>query len=294
MNFVKRPMLCLTVCLLLVFISAVASANPMANIVNVSGGPIYIYDTGGDTKNPIVLADGKTLSNHQLASAAGRRIWIASAPLKTVEAGGQPSPLNFDADAGIMFSFFEYAVTGDKYTIDLSYVDYLSYPLTLKFKMEESPICVKDTEYGFKSFSHVANALIQQGPAWGQLVWKDYQHNGKKINRIFAPSFVWSSDPASLPTGLKAFYNAYPPEGTQLFSPHQNNEVWQKYAQIDGFGVPVEPRLMTVGFSKALLATAFVDKNKKHGFYIFPKDAQAEFTNLSNSNTMTVTVYPYK
>ena len=58
--------------------------------------------------------------------------------------------------------------------------------------------------------------------------------------------------------------------------------------------MPVEPRLMTSGFSKALLAEASIDKNKKHGFYISPKDAQAEFTNLSNSNTMTVTVYPYK
>jgi hypothetical protein len=160
--------------------------------------------------------------------------------------------------------------------------------------MDEANVCVKDFEYGFKNFSHVANSLSQQGIAWSHLVWKDYQHNGKKINRIFAPSFVWSSDPATLPTGLKAFYDAYPPGGTQLFSPKENNEVWQKYAQITGFGVPVEPRLMTVGFSKALLANASVDKNNKHGFYIFPKDAQAEFTNLSNANTMTVTVFPYK
>lgn len=294
MNSAKKTIACLIACLLLVLVGTVASANPMANIVNVSGGPIYIYDTGGNTKTPIILADGKTLTNHQLATAAGRRIWVASAPLKTVESGGQPSPLNFDADAGVMFSFFEYAVTGDKYTIDLSYVDYLSYPLTLKFKADEANICVKDFEYGFKSFSHVANALSQQGTTWSQLIWQDYQHNGKKINRIFAPSFVWSSDPNVLPTNLKAFYNAYPPEGTQLFSPNKNNEVWQKYAQIPGFGVPVEPRLMTVGFSKALLSNASTDKNKKHGFYIFPKDAQAEFTNLSNSNTMTVTVYPYK
>ena len=286
-------MLCLMVCLLLVFISAVASANPMANIVNVSGGPIFIYDTGGNTKTPITLADGKTLSNYQLASAAGRRIWIASARLKTLESGGQPSTSNFDADAGVMFSFFEYTVTGDKYTIDLSYVDYFSYPLTLKFKAEESPICVKDFEYGFKSFSHVANALSQpKGNPWSNLVWQNYGPH--QVYRIFAPSFVWTSKPSDLPANLLAFYNAYPPEGTQLFSPNKNNDVWQFSAQIPGFNVPVEPRLMTVGFSKALLSNAPIDKNKKHGFYIFPKDAQAEFTNLSNSNTVTVTVYPYK
>ena len=292
MNFVSKIRICLVVCLVLVLGCSIALANPAVNIVNLSGGPIYIYDTGGSTQTPIVLADGKTLPNHTLASAAGRRIWVASDHLKTVEAGRQPSPFDTNADAGVMFSFFEYTVTGDKYTIDLSYVDYFSYPLTLKFKADDSNICVKDFEYGFKSITHVVNALTNAGNPWNQLVWKEY--GPKKIYRIFGPSFVWTSVPESLPTNLRAFYNAYKPDETQLFSPNKNNEVWQKYAQITGFGVPVEPRLMTVGYSKALLSNSSVDKNKKHGFYIFPKDAQAEFTNLQNSNTMTVTVYPYK
>ena len=292
MNFVKKIRICLVVGLVLVFGCSIALANPTVNIVNLSGGSIYIYDTGGSTQTPIVLADGKTLSNHTLAAAAGRRIWVASDHLKTVESGGQPSPFDTNADAGVMFSFFEYTVTGDKYTIDLSYVDYFSYLLTLKFKADDSNICVKDFEYGFKSFTHVANALMNAGNPWNQLIWQGY--GPKKTYRIFAPSFIWTSNPASLPTNLKTFYNAYPPDGTQLFLPNKNNEVWQNYAQIPGFNVPVEPRLITVGYSKALLSNSSVDRNKKHGFYIFPKDAQAEFTNLQNSNTMTVTVYPYK
>lgn len=297
MNFVKRIRICLVICLVLVVGCSIALANPMVNIVNKSGNDIVIYDTGVN-KSAITLKDGQT-HTHQLPAAASKRIWIANKRLSTIESGGQPSPFNLQADGDKMVSFFEYTVTGNAYTINLSYVDYFSYPLTLSFIADQTNVCVKNFEYGFKSFSQVATALKQQGSPWNQLVVQG--DNG--VYRIYGPSLVWETGVRNgikaLPANLQTFYSALPPDGTQLFDTHTkdthtNNDVWQHYAQIPGFNVPVEPRLMTVGYSKALLSNSSVDKNKKHGFYIFPKDAQAEFTNLQNSNTMTVTVYPYK
>ena len=53
MNFVKKIRICLVVGLVLVFGCSIALANPTVNIVNLSGGSIYIYDTGGSTKPPL-------------------------------------------------------------------------------------------------------------------------------------------------------------------------------------------------------------------------------------------------
>jgi hypothetical protein len=286
MNFTKKQIGCFVLCLTLVFACSVAFANPMVNIVNLSGVPLHIYDTGSANWQAIVLQDGKTLSNHQLATATVRRIWFVS---EDVAAGTQPSPFG---DAA--FSFVEYTVNDQGLTIDNSYVDYFSYPVTLKFNTDCNGKCVKDFEYGFKSLDKVVNALKNVStPAapWDKLVYKDY--GSKKINRVFAPSFVWSSVKSTLPTDLLTFYNAFPPEGTQLFAPKQNNDVWQNYGVVDGKGVPVESRLLTVGFSKALLSSAAIDTKNRHGFYIFPNDNPlGEFTNISGSITTTITVYP--
>ena len=291
MTLSKKFRFCLVVCLALVLGCSVALANPMVNIINKSGTDIVIYDTGV-SKSGTILKDGQTL-RHPLPAAASKRIWIANKRLSTIEAGGQPSPFNPQADGDKMFSFFEYTVTGSNYTVNLSYVDYFSFPLTLSFIADQNNVCVKNFEYGFKSFSQVVAALKQQGSPWNQLVVQG--DNG--IYRIYGPNLVWQTGFLnginSLPPKLQTFYTIYPPNGKQLFPPHENNEVWQNYAQIPGFVKNVEPRLMTNGFAKALLSGAPIDKYKKHGFYITPKDAQAEFTNLQNSNTMTVTVYPY-
>lgn len=296
MSYKNNLSFCLVICLVLVLCCSVALANPHVNIVNKSGAKIYIYDMGGiNPKTAIQLENGQTLNNYQLAVAASKRIWIANAKLPTIESGGQPAPFNPQADGDKMFSFFEYTVIGDKYIVNLSVVDYFSYPLTLSFMADQTNVCVKNFEYGFKSFSQVATALKNQGNPWNQLVLQGDGPNN--IYRIYGPNIAWQTGLQngikSLPSNLQTFYTALPPDGLQLFSPHTNNDAWQNYAQISGFNVPVEPRLMTVGYSKALLSGLQIDKYKKHGIYLFPKDAQAEFTNLLNSNTMTVTVYPY-
>ena len=296
MSYAKNLSVCLVMCLVLVFGCSVVLANPHVNIVNKSGAKIYIYDMGGSNpKAAIQLENGQTLNNYQLAVASSKRIWIANAKLATIESGGQPAPFNLQADGDKMFSFFEYTVIGDKYIVNLSVVDYFSYPLTLSFMADQTNVCVKNFEYGFKSFSQAAAALKSQGKTWSQLVLQGEGPN--PIYRIYGPNIVWETGLKngikSLPTNLQSFYTDLPPDGLQLFAPHTNNDVWQNYAQISGFNVPVESRLMTVGYSKALLSVLQIDKNKKHGIYLFPKDAQAEFTNLLNSNTMTVTVYPY-
>ncbi len=287
MNVTKKHVLSLFLCLTFLFTCSVALANPMVNIVNLSGAPLHIYDSGSNTWQAIVLADGKTLTNHQLATATVRRIWFVSGD---VAAGTQPSPFGDEA-----FSFVEYTVNDQGLTIDNSYVDYFSYPVTLKFSTDCNGKCVKDWEYGFKSLGKVVNALKSvstPSAPWDKLVSQNY--GSKKINRVFAPSFVWSSVKSSLPTDLLTFYNALPPEGTQLFGPKQNNDVWQHYGVVDGRGVPVEPRLLTVGFSKALLSNSAIDNKNRHGFYIFPNDNPlGEFTNIPSSVVTTITVYPY-
>lgn len=293
MNFTQKHIGCFVLCLTLVFACSVAFANPVANIVNQSGHPLYIYDTGGDTKNPTQLADGKSVKI-TLPSLAGRKVFFAASRLsKSVETGSEPDPFNPDVDGNVMFSFLEYTSEGGKYTIDMSYVDVFSYPVTLKFDQKVAKVCDKDFEYGFKSFTNVANALISQGSPWGQLIWQD---PAKKMHRIVAPNKVWVQAnplPPNVPNNYHTFYAHYPPDGTQLFSPGKNNYVWQNYVQIAFGSLPVEPRLMTVGYSKALLSAAPIDSNNKHGFYIFPKDAQAEFTNVPSSVLCTITVYPY-
>ena len=292
MNFTKKRIACLVLCLTLIFGCSAAFANPTVNIVNATDKTIYIYDTGSNTNNYIPLDKGKTLSNHQLAAETLRRIWFAS---ESLAAGSQPDPFNLQAGGSAAFSFLEYTVNDQGLTIDISYVDYFSYPLTLKFNTDCNNKCVKDFEYGFKSFEKVANVLSpsnNKANPWANLVLKDY--GPKKINRIFSPSFVWTSDKNTLPANLSSFYTALPPDGTQLFSPNPNNTVWQTYGVVAGRGVPVEPRLLTVEFSKALLSNAPVDSNKRHGFYIFPNDNPlGEFTNISPSVITTITVYPY-
>ena len=287
MIFTKKHVLSLFLCLTFLFTCSAVFANPQMTIENRSNRLLYIYDTG-NPQNPLQLADGHSV-NVTLPSAAGRRMFFSDQKLTS-----EPDPTNPSAGKNINFSFLEYTVEANRYTIDMSYVDVFSYPVTLKFSAAVSGVCDKGFEYGFKSFVSVANELKRLGSPWSLLVWQDPSN---KIYRILGPSRVWMAPTDQLkqyyPQNYQTFYANLPPDGTQLFNPRQNNPVWQNDVQIPFGTLEVEPKLVTVGYSKALLFLAPLDSNKKHGFYIFPKDAQAEFTNLPNSVNVTATVYPY-
>jgi hypothetical protein len=298
MNLTKKHIVCLVVCLMLVLVGAVAFANPQVTIINKSGHPLYVYDSDGKgTATPLTkLLTDATPFKLTLQSATGRKIWFAAGQLKALESRGvEADPFNPTNDGDVMFNFMEYTSNGSVYTIDNSYVDVFSYPITLMFSTTYKDVCQAYHEYGFTSFSAVAKALQSQGAPWSNLVWPN---PSKKMYRIVGPNKIWpfksaNDIPPQAPANYRQFWNALPPNGTQLFNPVGNFDGWKQFYQDDGVAGHKEALLKT-GYFKALLSAASPDKYGKHGFYISPKDSKAEFTNLPSSVQLTITVYPYE
>lgn len=298
MKINPRHLVCLVVGLVFMVSCAIAGANPQVTIENKSGYQLYVYDTDGSNQNrtpaTLTLPNGKT-AKLMLQAGAGRKVFFASNTLNAMEQRGiEPDPFNPTNDGNVMFSFLEYTYTtsDNLYTVDMSYVDVFSYPVTLMFNQTYKDVCQAFHQYGFSSFSAVAAALQAQGDPWKNLVWQD---PAKKMFRIVAPNKIWTfadTPPPNVPSNYRDFYSKLPPNGTQLFNPVTNFDGWKAFYQNDP-DYPAHKVIMNTGYVKALLSKASPDKNGKHGFYMFPKDGRAEFTNLPASVQLTLTIHPY-
>jgi hypothetical protein len=315
-------------------------------IVNNSGNPVYVYDWDMSLANPVPISpvtggnplnsmkDGKggtlelTMQKASRPSVAARRIYISDKELNESlnkhnpdpkkQPPAAPDPYYYYYDATAQYSFVEYnyndpstPTSSNSYTIDLSYIDEYSYPVTLKFSNVGTYTgCVEGHEYGFTSMVSVKNALKAISPpvngaehAWDALIWpdivkceynsEDYPHG---MVRIIGPNKVWSENPGStvkawVPDSYLPFIQSLPNTGHQLFggtaASTSNYAVWEKYTSTDN------PSPSNTGYVKALHSVATADKNGKYGFFCYPKDNTAgEFTYVPDDVGCTITIYP--
>jgi hypothetical protein len=281
------------------------------NIVNASGETLYMYnyptldkkgtqpvklDPNPDKAVPLSLFDKPQV-----------RIYFANSPLsKTLENGSQPDVFNYNSDATVTYSFMEYTyeASNSRYTVNLSYVDDFSYPITIKFTNVPDSYkgCVSGFEYGFTSLTAVKNALkAQTDYRWDALIWPavvntkwDSEKYPQNMNRIIGPNKVWpaaTNDGPWVPDSYKAFVDSLPMTDYQLFgSSYTNWDGWQGLTQSSP-----SPNPSDTGYVKALHSVAKADKNGKYGFYCYPKDDQTNlFTYVPDTTTCTITVHPQK
>lgn len=303
MKFIKKLVFCL-VCLALVFSGVTAYANQIT-IENKSGHLLYIYDFDQSVRQTVFKTQLQDGQSYQLtmrerknqANKVANRIYFAAKPLThTLEKSGvtvDPDPTNMTNDGKVMFSFAEYNYEGSRYTVDTSYIDVFSYPITLKFSANQTGVCKKDFEYGPTSFLTIKKALLDQGSPWSDLVW-----NESGMYRILGPNKIWpfkesKNIPPDVPSSYRNFITKLPPTGHQLFGSQTENFAGWLFSDEKNMAI------LKTGYVKALRSAARPDNptadvtKQRFGFYIFPKDGLAEFTDLSTSNHCTITVYPY-
>ncbi len=288
---------------------------------NATSKTIYVYNYPSGTPEittPYTLSAGKSLQLPLRPNDQSRpplmRIYIADARLSnSIEKGKAPDPFNYGSDAAVLDSFAEYTYEPEKsrYTVDVSYVDEFSYPLTVKFSdvPDSYTGCVDNFEYGFTSLATVKENLRKQADyRWDALIWpaqvETYWDNGKyppNMDRIIGPSKVWGmpndrakshddqhKDRPWVPFSYDAFYDSLPSKGMQLFNTISNNDGWQSMTFRDN------PGPLYTGYTKALHLAAKADKNGKYGFYAYPKDDDVNvFDNVPGGTKCAITVYPY-
>lgn len=312
------------------------ATNNTITIINNSGKPVYVYDwdmsldtaiavppvTGGNPLNSSEAGTGGTLSltmqKAHKPSVAARRIYISDKELNNSlnnqSKPAMPDPYNYHVDATAQYSFVEYNYNDpsshasiNSYTIDLSYIDEYSYPVTLKFtNVGPYTGCVEGHEYGLTSISKVKEALKSFSPpvngaeyAWDALIWPrivkcqwDSESYPVGMVRIIGPNKVWSENPGStitqpwVPDSYLTFIQSLPNQGAQLFDSISNFNGWEnwKYAH--------NPSPSNTGYVKALHSAANKDKNGKYGFFCYPNDnPEGEFTYVPDPVICTITVY---
>jgi len=224
-----------------------------------------------------------------------------------------PDPFNYNVDAAVQYSFVEYnyndpssPASSNSYTVDLSYIDEYSYPLTLKFSNVGGYTgCVENHEYGITSISCVKKALtLETKYAWNALIWPNTvkcQWNSsdypKGMVRVIGPNKVWTQNPGSsiggpwVPDSYLSFIQSLPKTGTQLFSTKTvkttNWDGWENWKYT------ASPSPSNTGYVQALHSAASKDSNGKYGFFCYPRDnTDGEFTYVPDSVNCTITVYP--
>ncbi len=310
-----------------------AAVSKTITIINNSGNPVYIYDwdmglSPAVTTPPVAKLyppkKGKggtfslTLKKASKPSVAARRVYISDKELNNSlnksKTPTMPDPFNYSADATAQYSFFEYnyddpanTTSSKSYTIDLSYIDEYSYPLTMKFSnVGTYKGCVKDHEYGIKSISSVKKALtLETDYLWSALIWpnmvkcpwnsRDYPIG---MVRVIGPNKVWTQNPGSIiignwvPDSYLPFIQSLPKTGTQLFGTKTaqttNWHGWEKWKYTN------TPSPSNTGYVEALHSAATPDSNtpQKYGFFCYPRDnTDGEFTYVPDTVDCTVTVY---
>jgi len=280
-------------------------------IKNSTGKTVYVYNFPYQEPEPTQLA--LTLEEDQsrqlsLVPDKSMRIYFADEKLeKSIEQGSAPDVFNYNMDAAITYSFMEYLFepSNSRYTVDLSYIDEFSYPLTATFSDVPSSYtgCEADFEYGFTSLAAVKNNLKEQTDyRWDALIWPDKvvttwdsEKYPSGMDRIIGPNKVWRAQQSGaehggpwVPYSYGTFMSSLPWDGEQLFKSDTNWDGWQNMTAADN------PGPSYTGYAKALQGAAKEDKNGKYGFFTYPQDnTSGEFTWVPDSATCTITVYPY-
>ena len=313
--------------------------NNTITIVNNSGNPVYVYDwdmsldtaiaiTPVNGGNPLNGTAGKgdtlllTMQKASRPSVAARRIYISDKELNnslnSSTNPASPDPFNYNVDATAQYSFVEYnyndpssPASSNSYTIDLSYIDEYSYPLSLKFSnVGAYTSCVEGHEYGITSMLKLKQELKSLSPtadrvkyAWDALIWPDTvkcEWNSsdypKGMVRVIGPNKVWSENPHDyisgnwVPDSYLPFVQSLPKTGNQLFggqTASTNN--WTGW---DYWDYTHNPSPSSTGYVQALHSAANKDSNGKYGFFCYPRDnTDGEFTYVPDAVNCTVTVY---
>lgn len=278
-------------------------------IFNNTASDVYVYNFNYGspaTVKPIgdaALASQKSLQLN-LSETDQMRIYVSNKRLvnslenKTTPCA--PDPFNSNLDGEVLYSFAEYTYGSSQYTIDVSYINEFSFPLTLKFTNVPSGVNAQEGyEYGFTSLAAVATALKSHTDySWDKLIWPAkpkttwtpyYPDNMK---RIIGPVNAWQQQLASPkspigpwePDSYKDFIDSLPQDGTQLFTSESNWKGWNNETALPA----------STGYVKALHAAATPDNNGKYGFFCYPMDnASGEFTDLPEKVACTLTIYPF-
>jgi hypothetical protein len=280
------------------------AAEVQFSIKNATPDTLYVYNYPYHEQiatQPTSLPAGQTIQLTLLTNPE-MRIYFSNTPLSdTIEKGTAPDAFNYYSNATATYSFMEYLYepASSRYTVDLSYIDEYSYPITVTFSDVPSSYtgCQAGFEYGFTSLTAVKNALQQQTDyQWDALIWPakvntvwnsaDYPAN---MDRIIGPNKVWPCSGNWVPDSYQAFLTSLPRDGSQLFSSTYTN--WSGWQTLAGNS---DPSPSATGYVKALHSAATADKNGKYGFFCYPNDnASGEFTWVPDSTTCTITVYPH-
>ncbi|KZM48877.1 hypothetical protein [Labrenzia sp. OB1] len=280
-------------------------------ISNQSGKDLYVYDFNYGSKSKVKPLGGGPLKKNDTLSLklepdAEQRIYFAGQRLKeSLEKDVAPDPFNLGVDGSVMFSFAEYNYDpgNDRYTVDLSYIDVFSYPVTILFSdLGTYKGAVAGHEYGPKSLKSILKELGEQKDYdWSALIWPlkhvktQWGQFPNGIHRVIGPNTAWQGELPDnkigpwVPTSYKSFFSSLPKSGTQLFSSESNWSGWQSLTQ----STAKSPS--DTGYVKAMHAAAHPDTNGKYGFFCYPKDNTAgEFTWVPDSAHCQITVYPCK
>ncbi|MFY8150332.1 MAG: beta-1,3-glucanase family protein [Prochlorococcaceae cyanobacterium] len=290
-------------------------------VLNRSNQTVYLYNddlTKASPVKPVKLADNGSTAI-PLLQGDQKRLYVAADPLtRSLEKGSLPDVFNPAADAGVEYSFFEYAYepNNDRYTADLSYIDEFSFPLTLRFtNLGSYPAAQNGFEYGFSDIDTVIGNLRSRSTAaqpWEALVWpKDPVTSWAPqppypsgLSRVVGPNKVWAQQRATTnpvnpkfpgigpwqPQSYFPFVQALPQDGKQLFGSVDNWTGWQ-----DGLNPKILPKVDPgkTGYVQALRAAATPDAKGKYGFFTFPNDnIQGEFTYVPEAADLRITVHP--
>jgi hypothetical protein len=285
-------------------VGLIGGAEIQFTIHNATQDTLYVYNYPFKEQiatQPITLPPSKTLQL-PLQTNSEMRLYFSNRRLtNTIEQGKAPDVFNYYSDATATYSFMEYLYEplSSRYTVDLSYIDEYSYPVTVNFSKVPSTYtgCQSGFEYGFSSLSSAKAALKQQTDyRWDALIWPaqvvtvwnngDYPQN---MDRIIGPNKVWPSSGNWVPDSYAAFLTSLPLDGNQLFGAGTTNWVgWQNLAENSN------PSPSATGYVKALHSIAPADKSGKYGFFCYPNDnATGEFTWVPESTSCTITIYPH-
>lgn len=278
-------------------------------ITNTTASDVYVYNFGyGNPATVAPLGNGPLCSQASLqlslTSATQMRIYVAADRLQnSLESTSNPcapDPFNSNIDGIVLYSFAEYTydATAAQYTIDVSYINEYSFPLTLTFTDVPKDVAAQaNFEYGFTSLAAVKTQLMAQTDyAWSALIWphnpqtqwQPYYPTG--MNRIIGPLNAWSQQQATPaigpwePNSYQAFISSLPYDGTQLFSSSTNLDGWNQLIS--------EPT--NTGYVQALHAAAIADSSGKYGFFCYPNDnTNGQFTDLPTTVGCTLKIYSF-
>ncbi|MDJ0835515.1 MAG: beta-1,3-glucanase family protein [Acidobacteriota bacterium] len=257
--------------------------NGSMAIANKTGATLHVYDfkyLNGPKLEQHITIDTDDTRNLAMSELSGMRVYFSNETFpNSLEKNIAPDIFNPQLGGGKPFSFIEYTYLSRVYTVDISIVDTLSYPLVIGFDNQPGA-------WGIQSMSKIVEELEARGKPWNHLTWK--REDGS-ILRIVAPNKAMKPPQGLAPASIATFSREFPPDGHTL-SP-DNWTAWQESA--------TEPE--KTGWVKAMHAASngrlpFATGSESvdlYGFFLFPLDERdGQFTNIPENIHFTIEVYP--